>query len=174
MRTVFLWAGAVLAALALVIAVVLIVIDEPLRRYAERQLNSRIEGYPFRIGKLDVHPIKLGVELEDVTVIPKEHPDPPVVRFAKWRAGLHWSALRSGRIVSDHEIERPQVGNRHCRRQGRFFLSEPHPGGRADFEVSRVSLEDLIEILGRYHIQLLRKGLLSAVGTSRVRLRLRP
>lgn len=252
MRKALLWAGAVLGAVILIIVLVLAFIDEPLRAYAERQLNRRVEGYTFRIGKLDFHPVKLGVELKDITVVQKKHPDPPVAQLAKWRAGLQWGALLSGRIVSDHEIERPvlritrpqakeeaedekpaaqkswqedvlalypvtvnkfeiadgdvtyidhpkarplHVGHlnfhatniRNVKSEPNVypsdvrleatlfgsgtvtvdgkadFFSEPYPGVHADFEVNQASLDDLVGILGRYHIQL-RKGLLSAIG----------
>ena len=39
-------------------------IDEPLRAYAERELNRRVDGYTFHIGALDFHPIGLSLDLE--------------------------------------------------------------------------------------------------------------
>ena len=84
-------------------------IDEPLRAYAERQLNSHIAGYTFHIGSLDFHPIGLSIDLENVTVVRDANPDPPLAHVAEWQASVHWEALLSGRLVSDHTINRPVI-----------------------------------------------------------------
>ena len=84
-------------------------IDEPLRAYAERQLNSHIAGYTFHIGSLDFHPIGLSIDLENVTVVRDANPDPPLAHVAEWQASIHWEALLSGHLVSDHIINRPVI-----------------------------------------------------------------
>jgi hypothetical protein len=84
-------------------------VDEPLRTYAERQLNEHIKGYTFHIGALDFHPLGFSVDLERVTVIQNDHPDPPVAELAKWHASIHWRELLSGHLVSDQYIDRPIV-----------------------------------------------------------------
>ena len=93
--------------LLLVVAMALMFIDEPLRAYAERELNRRVQGYTFHIGKLDFHPIGLSLDLEQVSVVQTEHPDPPVAQLTKWHASVHWGALLSGRLVSDHMMDHP-------------------------------------------------------------------
>ncbi|MER3423488.1 MAG: hypothetical protein C4293_09900 [Nitrospiraceae bacterium] len=138
MRKALLWAGAVLGAVILIIVLVLAFIDEPLRAYAERQLNRRVEGYTFRIGKLDFHPVKLGVELKDITVVQKKHPDPPVAQLAKWRACLQWGALLSGRIVSDHEIERPVL--RITRPQAKEEAEDEKPAAQKSWQEDVLAL----------------------------------
>jgi peptidoglycan/LPS O-acetylase OafA/YrhL len=56
MRRWWIW-GAGAVALVIVAAVVAsFFVDEPLRRYLERQLNARLQGYTVRIGALDFHP----------------------------------------------------------------------------------------------------------------------
>jgi hypothetical protein len=97
------------AAVLLLVGISLWFIDEPLRAYAERQLNSRIAGYTFRIGALDFHPIGLSVDLENVTVLQNAHPEPPLAHIGEWHASVHWEALLSGRLVSDHMIDRPVI-----------------------------------------------------------------
>src|SRR5918997_3623654 len=113
MRKALWWSVGILGVLALVIGLVLAFIDEPLRRYAERQLNQ-VEGYTFRIGMLDFHPIGFSVDLENVTMFQTEHPNPPIAEIPKWHASIHWRELLTGNLVSDHTIERPRL---HINRQ---------------------------------------------------------
>ena len=101
------WIVGIVVALLLIIGLAVAFIDEPLRAYAERELNRRVEGYTFHIGKLDFHPIRLSIDLEDVTVIQTDHPDPPIAQLTKWHASVHWRELLSGHLVSDQSIDRP-------------------------------------------------------------------
>ncbi|ULA58686.1 MAG: hypothetical protein LZF60_80078 [Nitrospira sp.] len=108
-RGVWGWVATVCAAVIILGGIALWFIDEPLRAYAERQLNSHIAGYTFRIGALDFHPIGLSLDLENVTVLQDAHPEPPLAHLAEWHASIHWEALLSGRLVSDHIIDRPVI-----------------------------------------------------------------
>ena len=101
------WIVGIVVVLLLIIGLAVAFIDEPLRAYAERELNRRVEGYTFHIGKLDFHPIGLSIDLEDVTVIQTDHPDPPIAQLTKWHASVHWRELLSGHLVSDQSIDRP-------------------------------------------------------------------
>lgn len=103
------WLLAIPVAILLLLMVTLAFIDEPLRAYAERQLNSRVQGYTFSIGKLDFHPIGLSLDLEDVRVIQTEHAEPPVAHLKRWHASIHWRELLTGHLVSDQLIEQPII-----------------------------------------------------------------
>ena len=98
-----------LVALALLILVVASFMDAPLKRYAERQLNSRLEGYQVTIGKFDSHPLNFSLDLEDLTVIQEANPETPLAVIAKWSMSLQWKELLRGNIVSNHVIERPTL-----------------------------------------------------------------
>lgn len=97
----------VLAVLLLIVGLAVAFIDEPLRAYAERELNRRVEGYTFRIGSMDLHPIGLSIDLENVSVVQNDHPDPPIAQLSKWHASVHWREMLSGHLVSDQSIDRP-------------------------------------------------------------------
>ena len=103
------WLAAATLVVLLVLGITLIFIDEPLRAYAERELNRRVEGYTFHIGALDFHPLGLSLDVEQVTVVQNEHPDPPVAQVATWHASIHWRELLSGHLVSDQWIDHPIV-----------------------------------------------------------------
>jgi hypothetical protein len=84
-------------------------VDEPLRRYLERQMNARLQGYTVHIGALDLHPLGFSVDLKEVAIVQDAHPDPPIVHVPELRTGVQWRALLSGRVVADVQIERPAV-----------------------------------------------------------------
>ncbi len=95
--------------LLLVIGIALSFIDEPLRAYAERELNQRLPAYIVHIGGLDLHPLTLSLDLENVIVQQKDHPDPPIATISSLHGSLQWSALFSGRLVTDQLIEHPVI-----------------------------------------------------------------
>lgn len=108
-RRIWLWVIGALVTFILLVGFALLFIDEPFRAYAERELNSRLDGYTVRIGRLNFHPIGLSLDLENVTILQNAHPNPPLAQVAQWHAGIHWQALLSGRLVSDHIIDRPVI-----------------------------------------------------------------
>lgn len=99
----------VLFGVLLLAGVALFFIDEPLRAYTERELNRRLPTYTVRIGALDLHPISFSLDLKDVIVRQREHPDPPIAALAQVHASIQWSALLRGRLVSDQWIDRPVI-----------------------------------------------------------------
>ena len=103
------WWVAIPVGLLLVIGIALAFIEEPLRSYAERELNQHLPAYTFHIGALDLHPLSLSVDLEDMTVRQKDDPDPPIAALAQWHASLQWSALLRGRLVSVQVLDRPVI-----------------------------------------------------------------
>jgi hypothetical protein len=105
----FWWLLAIPVVILLLLMVTFAFIDEPLRAYAERQLNARVQGYTFSIGKLDFHPIGLSLDVQDVRVLQTDHPDPPVAHLKTWHASIHWRELLSGHVVSDQSIDQPII-----------------------------------------------------------------
>lgn len=83
-------------------------IDEPLRGYLERKMNSSLKGYTVRIEALRFHPVGFSLDLDNLELVRTDQPDPPVATIARWTARLHWKALLSGRLVNDQYIERPR------------------------------------------------------------------
>src|SRR5262245_13638900 len=89
------WAIA-LVVIASVAALVLHVVDEPVRRHMEQQLNASLKGYAVRIGRLRLHLIGGSVDLLDSTLAQTAHPDPPVAHVPRLHASVHWPALLHG------------------------------------------------------------------------------
>jgi hypothetical protein len=99
----------VLTVLVVVAAIVVARIEEPLRKYIERQINGSLDGYTVSIGKLDLHLLGLAVELENVTLVQDARPSPPMLDLPSWRTSVEWRALLSFALVADTIFERPRV-----------------------------------------------------------------
>src|SRR5262249_61765276 len=74
----FLWTAGVVAFLLLLLFILAYLIDEPLRRKVERDMNARLKDYSVRIGKLDFHPIGMSLDLKEMYLYQNAHPDPPI------------------------------------------------------------------------------------------------
>lgn len=109
MRRWWIWLAGAVVFLAGAAVVASFFIDEPLRRYLERQMNAHLQGYTIRIGALDFHPFGFSIDLEDVSITQDAHPDPPVVRVPTLSASVQWRALLRARMVADVRIERPAL-----------------------------------------------------------------
>lgn len=100
---------ACLVSLFLLCAIALAFSDELLRDLIERRTSGALVGYTVSIGALDFHSLTLSIDLENVTVAQVDRPEEPVVSFPHWHATLHWSKLLKGRLVSEHQFERPRI-----------------------------------------------------------------
>jgi Domain of Unknown Function (DUF748) len=103
------WGGGMLAAILIAIFVLAYLIDEPLRRRVEREMNARLKGYTVRIEKLDFHPIGLSLDLEKLWIYQTPQPDPPIAYIPNLHASVHWKALLSGRLVGDFQFDDPKI-----------------------------------------------------------------
>jgi len=103
------WVVIVVAILGIIVAIVNATIDEPLRRTLERRINAALDGYTVTIGKLDLHLLGFGVELDDVTVVQNARPRPPVIYIPRWTTRVELRALLSLALVADTAFDRPQI-----------------------------------------------------------------
>lgn len=107
-----------------------VVADEPVRKYIEDKANASLSVYTLHISKLDLHPLSLSVDLEDVTLVQKRHPDPPMVHIPKWHAGIQLAGLLTGKLVSDHRIDGPSADV--TRPQAKTEIQETRSSGWQD------------------------------------------
>ena len=103
------WIGGSILLILILVFIAAFLLDEPLRRKMEADINSSLKGYTFRIGRLDFHPVGLSLDLEESTIYQSAHPDPPIARIPKLSAGIHWKALLRGRLVADFELDNPTI-----------------------------------------------------------------
>jgi hypothetical protein len=119
------WALGTLVVVAVLAYSMAFLIDEPLRRQMERQINQRLKGYTARVGKLDFHPHGFSLDLKDIVITQDAQPDPPVARIRRLTASVEWRALLSGKLVGDVEIVRPKVNLNLA--QARQEIKDPMP-----------------------------------------------
>jgi hypothetical protein len=107
--------------------------DEPLRRYVEGEANSALPGYRVTVGRLNLHPLTLSVELGDIVVRQDIHPDPAVLSIPHVTADAELTPLFSGQIGAAVRVEAPA-----------FAINQKHVNGflrRGDKEVVKDQAE---------------------------------
>lgn len=57
----------------LVMVLAAAIADESERKYIEAKANASLSVYTLRIGKIDLHPLTLSLDLENVTLIQNRH-----------------------------------------------------------------------------------------------------
>jgi hypothetical protein len=113
-------------AVAIALAVVLsFVLDEPLRRRVEGQMNAHLTGYTVSIGRLSFHPIGLSLTLYDLVFTQQAHPEPPVGHIERLDASVQWRALFLGKLVANFALGHPRlyVNLAHLRKEA----ADPEP-----------------------------------------------
>jgi uncharacterized protein involved in outer membrane biogenesis len=105
----WLWLSGVVACLLGATALLSLSVDEPFRRYMEREINSRLTGYTVSVRAAHVHPWTVSLELADAAISQDANPDPPVARIRSLTAGLHWRALLHGKVVADITFDQPAL-----------------------------------------------------------------
>jgi hypothetical protein len=105
---------AMLAVAGMLIAAVVVIFtfsfaDEPLRKRMEAQMNAKLRGYDVDLPRAKFSLIGISATLENVRVSQMNDTGPPVLVIPKIRASLQWRELLALRLVSDVQIESPQV-----------------------------------------------------------------
>ena len=65
-----------------------------------------MEGYRFTVGQATLSP-SLSLDIQQLTMIQADHPDPPVAEIPRWVLSIQWSHIFSGVLVSDYLVSRP-------------------------------------------------------------------
>lgn len=65
----------------------------PVRRWAERTINSDLKGYTVRIARARPHLWRAGLDLDDLVLVQDSHPEPPVADFGAIQFSLDWRTL---------------------------------------------------------------------------------
>lgn len=81
----------------------------PMRTWAERKMNSNLNGYTVRIARVRPHIWRLGLDLDDLVLVQKSHPSPPVANFDALEFSLVWSELLRFKVAGDLTIKHPAL-----------------------------------------------------------------
>ena len=106
MHKFFKWVGLTALGIGLLAMVGFIVVNRQLPALIEEQLNAHVQGYRFTIGQATLSP-SLSLEIQRLTMIQTDHPDPPVAEIPRWVLSIQWSQLFSGVLVSDYLVSQP-------------------------------------------------------------------
>ena len=113
-------------------------LDEPLRKKMEAEINNSLKGYTVRIERLDFHPFGLSLDLKGSTIYQSAHPDPPIVHIPELSASVHWKALLRGRLVADWELDNPSV---------RFDLTQFSQEARDETPIKERGWQDAVKAI---------------------------
>ena len=102
----FKWLALTALVLLLLAMAGLIVVNRQLPELIERQLNTHVEGYRFTIDQATLSP-SLSLEIQRLTMIQEDHPDPPVAEIPRWILSIQWGQIFSGVLVSDYLVSHP-------------------------------------------------------------------
>ena len=134
----FLWIGGSVLLILILIIVAAFLLDEPLRRRMEADINNRLKGYTVRIGHLDFHPFSLSLDLKESTIYQNAHPNPPIANIPNLSAGIHWKALLHGRFVADFELDNPTI---------RFDLTQLSQEARDETPIKEKGWQDAVQAI---------------------------
>lgn len=84
-------------------------IEGPLRRKMEKDMNASLKGYNASLGAVDFHPLGLSVTVRDLVIRQNAHPEPPVADFPYLYAHVHWRAVLHGRLVAEFALREPRI-----------------------------------------------------------------
>jgi hypothetical protein len=107
-RVIIKWSSITIASLFTCAIAAAYLIDEPLRRKMESNLNHALKGYRVQIERLDFHPIGFSLDLENLVIRQDANPEPAIANIPRLTASVDWKAVLFGRVVADFEIEGPK------------------------------------------------------------------
>ena len=101
--------AAAAAALGLVVLGADPLLSGPLRSWAERSMNARMNGYRIHIGRARLHLWRMGFEVDDLVLVQTAHPDPPVADLGALAFSLQWWELLRWKVAGDLTIHHPAL-----------------------------------------------------------------
>lgn len=81
----------------------------PMRTWAERKMNSKLNGYTVRIARVRPHIWRLALDLDDLVLRQNSHPNPPVANFGALEFSMVWSELLRFKVAGDLTIKHPAL-----------------------------------------------------------------
>ncbi len=103
----------ILAGVFLFLVVLLFSMDallaRPMRNWAERKINSNLNGYTVHIGRVRPHLWRAAFDLDDLVVLQNTHPDPPVANFGALQFSLQLRELLRFKVAGNLTLLHPAL-----------------------------------------------------------------
>jgi len=102
-----------LMALGLLLLIAIMSVDAllagPMKTWAERVMNSKLQGYTVQIARVRPHLWRLAFELDNLVLKQNSHPEPPVADFGALKFSVAWRELLRFKVAGDLIIDRPAL-----------------------------------------------------------------
>ncbi|MBI1922012.1 MAG: DUF748 domain-containing protein [Geobacter sp.] len=103
------WIVGIVASITFMVFIASFLLDEPLRRTIEEEMNKSLKGYSVRVPKLHLQLVGFTTTIRGLTVIQNANPKPPVAYFPLLRFSIQWREILEGRLVAELDVERPEL-----------------------------------------------------------------
>jgi hypothetical protein len=101
--------GGIIAALLIITGLSYVISSDLLARSLEKRMNRHLREYSVHIGRAYFHPLRLALDLRDLSLMQSANPDPPVAKIDAMEMGIRWSAILRGHVVGDLLLDRPRL-----------------------------------------------------------------
>jgi hypothetical protein len=101
--------GALVLFILLALSLADVLLAGPMRNWAERTMNSKLNGYTVRIARVRPHLWRLRFDLDSLVLVQNTHPDPPVADFGTLKFSIVVVELLRFKVAGDLIIERPAL-----------------------------------------------------------------
>lgn len=128
----------VLLGLGLAVGFADILLDRPLRDWAERTMNAQLKGYTVKITRFNTHLWRLAMEVEGLTLVQNSHPESPVADIGALKFSVVWRQLLRLRLVGDLTIQQPNL---------RINLAQLQEEARSDISLKERGWQDAVEAI---------------------------
>jgi hypothetical protein len=103
------WFGALIGSLAIALFIASFFLDDIVREHAQVAMNEHIRGYHVSLEHAHLQLLGGILTLNDLKVVQKAHPDPPVADISIMRFHIEIKELLWRRVVADLLLRRPRV-----------------------------------------------------------------
>jgi hypothetical protein len=122
----------------------------PMRNWAERTMNSKLNGYTVSIARVRPHLWRLAFDLESLVLVQNAHPDPPVADLGTMKFSMVVVELLRLKVAGNLIIERPalHINLAQIQEEARTFVSLKDRGWQSavesiyPFKLNRVKVQD--------------------------------
>ena len=146
-KTIF---GALVLFILLALSLADVLLAGPMRNWAERTMNSKLNGYTVHIARVRPHLWRLGFDLDSLVLVQNTHPNPPVADFGALKFSMVVRELLRLKVAGDLTIERPalHINLTQIEEEARTYVSLKDRGWQSAVEsiypikLNRVRVQD--------------------------------
>src|SRR5215813_1514136 len=103
------WAGAILASVLVALFIASFFLDDIIRARTQAAMNQKLKGYHVALGHAHLQLVGGRLTLNQIKIIQRAHPYPPIAEISTMRFHIDWKELLSRRVVADVLLWRPQL-----------------------------------------------------------------